>query len=464
VLPFRLPVRQTVLVAVLVLAALIAALAPGGLTGGEAGTLAIVLVTLGLWATALVPNYFAALLFFAVALIARLAVPNVVFSGFASAAVWLIISGFVIGSAIGVSGLGDRMARLIRPWLTTSYPRLIGGLMVTCMLLGFLMPSSTGRAVVMVPIGMALADACGFSKGSKGRIGIAVVLAIGCNMPSFAILTSNIPNMVLAGAVETIHGLHLGYTEYLVLHYPVLGLVKSAIIVWLVVKLFPAEIAPFEATAEAAPARPTDRGAQLRVAAVLLLTLLFWTTDSLHGINAAWIGIAAAVLLMTPGFGVVTPPAFRSTADFGLILFVAGALAVGAVVDASGLGRVVGAAITDRLPLQPGRDFVNFLSLTFLSFSTGMLTTVPSVPAVLTPLAGELAHLSGFSLPAVLMSDVVGFSTVLFPYQVGPLVVAMQLSGERIDHLLRVTVPLAVISLLALAPLDYLWWKLLGWI
>jgi hypothetical protein len=40
----------------------------------------------------------------------------------------------------------------------------------------------------------------------------------------------------------------------------------------------------------------------------------------------------------------------------------------------------------------------------------------------------------------------------------------MQLSGERLDHLLRITVPLTAITLVALAPLDYLWWRLLGWI
>lgn len=46
---------------------------------------------------------------------------------------------------------------------------------------------------------------------------------IGRTMPSFAILPSNIPNMVIAGAAETIHGLRFGYLDYLMLHYPVLA-------------------------------------------------------------------------------------------------------------------------------------------------------------------------------------------------------------------------------------------------
>ena len=41
---------------------------------------------------------------------------------------------------------------------------------------------------------------------------------------------------------------------------------------------------------------------------------------------------------------------------------------------------------------------------------------------------------------------------------------AMQLSGERLGHLLKITLPLALTTFVVLLPLDYLWWKLLGWL
>ncbi|MCM5552262.1 SLC13 family permease [Pleomorphomonas sp. NRK KF1] len=460
--PGQLTLRHFILAAVILAAATLVFVSPTELGRSGSLTLAIVLVTLGLWATALVPNYFASLLLFAAVLIAGLQPAPLVFSGFASAAVWLIISGFVIGAAINATGLDSRLAGIIAPLLTSSYPRLIGGLMLASMLLGFLMPSSVGRAVVMIPIGMALADRCGFAKGSNGRIGIAAILAIGCNMPSFAILPSNIPNMVLAGSAETILGIRLGYTDYLFLHYPVLGILKAVVTVALVLALFPAKVeTPLGTTA--ATAAPGKAG-QGKVIAILILTLVLWMTDSLHGINAAWVGLGAAVLLLSPGIGVVNPPAFKQSIDFGLLLFVAGALALGAVVGASGLGAKLGAFLTSVLPLAPGNDAANFFSLTFMSFFTGMFTTVPSAPAVLTPMAGDLATLTGYGVMTVLMTQVVGFSTVMFPYQVGPLVVAMQLSGERLDHLVKVTVPLALITLVVLVPIDFLWWKLLGWL
>lgn len=444
----------------------LAVLAPWGLSAAQAQLLGITLVTLSLWGTALVPGYLASLIFFAFVLIAGLAAPHDVFAGFGSAAIWLIVSGFVIGAAISLSGLGARLAALIGPALTGSYPRLIGGMMLTAMVLGFVMPSSVGRAAVLVPIGMALAERVGFGPGSNGRIGIAVILAIGCNMPSFAILPSNIPNMVLAGAAETIWEAGFGYMAYLVLHYPVLGLLKAAAAVALVLVLFPARIGA------AAPAGPGDAPAttpanrpevQLRVALVLVATLALWMTDSLHGVNAAWVGLVAAVALMLPGFGVVTPPAFKNATDFGMLLFVAGALALGALVDASGLGSLFGNVLRHVLPLEAGRDLVNFMSLSLMAMATGLFATTPGVPAVLTPMAGDLAAQTGFPLETVLMTQVIGFSTPLFPYQLAPLIVAMQLSGERLAHLPRVILPLAAMTVLVLLPLDFLWWRLLGW-
>ena len=427
---------------------------------------AVVLVTLVLWSTGVLPPFLTSLIFFGLVLICGLARPDLVFSGFGSAAVWLIVSGFIIGAAITASGLGQRLAAGLAPLLAGSYTRMIIGLTLAAAALGFVMPSSVGRAVVLVPVGMALADRVGFGKGSNGRIGIAATLAIACNMPSFAILPANIPNMILAGASETLHGTSFGYMDYLLLHFPILGMLKSALMIGLVLKFFPARIAPGEATASLADPeeRQADAGAQRRVAVILLATLALWMTDSLHGINPAWIGIATAVIFLLPRIGVVAPKSFNASVDFGMVLFVAAALGLGAMVNASGLGKIVGQTLEHALPLAPGSDALNFFSLSAMSMLTGVITTIPGVPTVLTPLAPDLAAASGFSLPAVLMTQVIGFSTVLFPYQVGPLIVAMQLSGERLGHLLKITLPLALFTFVLLLPLDYLWWKLLGWL
>jgi hypothetical protein len=61
------------------------------------------------------------------------------------------------------------------------------------------------------------------------------------------------------------------------------------------------------------------------------------------------------------------------------------------------------------------------------------------------------------------MVAAVGFTTVILPYQVPPVVVGLQAAGLSLRASLRLTVPLAALSLLVLVPLDFAWWKLIGY-
>ncbi len=461
---FGFNVRNGTLAAMVAIAILLAFFPISGQPAGFSHSAAVVLITLVFWTTGIVPPFLVGLIFFALATIFKLIEPTLLFSGFGSTAVWLIISGFVIGASISSTGLGKRLASTIAPYLTGSYTRLIGGLVMSAVLLGFIMPSSVGRAVVLIPIGMALADQVGLEKGSNGRIGIAVALALACNMPSFAVLPANIPNMILAGASETLYGIQFSYTEYLLLHFPVLGVLKSLLIVILVLKIFPDKISSNLTPASQSVEDNFDIKAQKKVGLLLGITLLFWVTDSIHGVNPAWVGLATAIILLLPKVGVIPPKSFNSSVDFGTVVFVSAALGLGMLVNESGIGNYMGEAFSQLLPSSSSGSFLGFMSLSLTSVVTGLVTTIPGVPAVLSPLAADFSQATGFSTTAVLMTQVLGFSTVIFPYQVAPLIVAMQLSQEPLSKLVKVTLPLTAVTIVFLFPLDYVWWWLLGWV
>ena len=455
----RKPVHWIVLTAVIIAAAVML-FPPSGLEPVQARALAIVIVSLCLWGTGALPGHLTAMLFFLAAMLFDVAPPTIVFSGFASTAMWLTVGGLVIGMALRSSGLGDSIAAILGRRLDRSYAAMIWGLLLACTLLGLIMPSSLGRAVMMVPIAMALADRCGLASGSTGRTGVALAVAIGCHVPGFAILPSNVPNMVLIGAADTIYDIPLNYTDYLALHFPLLGLVKTVIVGFLILQLFPArlETIPTATIHEGTP----DRRKQGILGVVLAVALGLWLTDSLHGISPAWVGLGAACILLLPPLGLVTGPIFAKEMNVSMLFFVAGALGIGAIVRSTGLGTVVATGIESWLPLEPGNDLVNFLSLSGMAFVTGLGATLPGIPAILSPMAGDLSAQTGLSVYAVLMTQVIGFSTILFPYQSPPLMVGMQLADEPVQKLLRITVPLTAITLLVLIPLDYLWWRMLG--
>ena len=431
-----------------------------GSVPAQAGVLALLILIF--WATALIPEHLTALLFFLLAMIFSLAGPEIVFAGFGSAAIWLIFGGLVIGIAISSTGLGARLARYAAILLHGSYLKIISGLVAAGLLFSFLMPSAMGRVVLLTPIALSVADHFGFKEGSRGRIGVLLAIILGTYIPAFGILPANVPNMVLVGMAETQYNLSLLYGSYLLLHFPLLSLVKAVLIITLILFLFPDQ--PVEVPEQNKEAAGKFSRNELVLSLVLAAMLGLWITDFLHHISPAWVALGGALILLMPGIDIVKKKEFNQKINWSAIIFVAGILGVGGMIDHTGLGHHIADSITGILPLGEQQDFVNYMSISIASAITGMLTTLPAVPAVLTPMSDSLAQATGLPVQTLLMMQVVGFSTIMLPYQAPPIVVGMQLSGEKLIHAAKVCLSLALITVFFLLPLNFFWWKLLDWL
>lgn len=417
-------------------------------------------LTIGLWATGWLPEYLTAMIFFTLAMMSGVAPAATIFAGFASSAFWLVLSGFVLGIAIRKTGLADRVARALTAKLSGSYPQLVAGVVLLTYALAFVMPSNMGRIAVLMPIVLAVADRAGLPEGSRGRIGLALAVGFGTFMLSVSILPANVPNLVLAGSVETEYGIHLTYVPYLLLHAPVLGVLKGIALVGCICVLFRDRVHRAVLTDLAGPLT----GAEQRLALLLGVTLLLWLTDSLHGISPAWVGLAAACLCLLPRVGFVTHDEFGSQVNFRTCIYIAGILGMAAMVTRSGLGEQVGRALVAVAPLDPAAPLQSFATLVGISTLLNFVVTSNGVPALFTPLARTLAAASGLQLTTVLMVQVIGYSTTVLPYQAAPIVVALQLGRVSTAAATRLSVVLAVITFAALVPLDYLWFRALGWL
>ena len=149
--------------------------------GGETTILAtgaLLVLCMGLWATALLPEIVTALPSSGSRCCSVSAAAATVFSGFSSSAFWLVMSGMVVGQGMTRTGLGARMAQGAAPGASSgSYPRFIAGLVTLSFLIAFVMPSNLGRIALMIPVTLALCDAFGLAAGRPGRTG--AVLAVG---------------------------------------------------------------------------------------------------------------------------------------------------------------------------------------------------------------------------------------------------------------------------------------------
>jgi di/tricarboxylate transporter len=431
---------------------------PPGISAEAVRVGVLTLFAIACWATRILPEQVTALAFFFLAMLFSLASPDVVFSGFQSTALWLVFSGLVIGVAMQRTGLGEWVAQTMTGLFGTSYVSLISGLVLIGIALTFVMPSTIGRTLLLIPIVSAIAARCGFAKCSPGHTGVVMAAAVGTYMPAAAVLPANVPNLALAGIAETLYGLPLQYGSYLVWHMPVTGLLKAIAMVMVICWLFPATMPPSERVHATLPMTPEQK----RLVGLLLAALGLWMSDAFHHISPAWIGLGVALVCLLPGVDLVPLTAFNGQINLSPLLYLAGILGMGAMVAQSGLGDLLARILLGIISIEPGQHVANFATLVGVSTLLSMLTTTAGVPAVFSPFAAELAKAADWPLLTVLMTQVIGYSTVILPYQAPPLVLAVQLGGVPPATAVRFMLMLAAVTLIVLAPLNYLWWQALG--
>ncbi|EEI0563976.1 citrate transporter [Salmonella enterica] len=418
----------------------------------------VVGITVLLWATSLLPEFITALLFFTVAMAAKIAPPDMIFGGFASSAFWLVFSGFVLGIAIRKTGLADRAARALSAKLTDSWLLMVSSVVLLSYALAFVMPSNMGRIALLMPIVAAMAKRAGIADGTRAWYGLALAVGFGTFQLSATILPANLPNLVMSGAAEGSYGIHLNYVPYLLLHTPILAWLKGAVLIALICWLFPgAPCTPREAEASA----PMSRN-EKRLAWMLTVVLMMWVTESWHGIGPAWTGLAAAVVTMLPRIGFISGDEFASGINIRACIYVAGILGLALTVTQTGIGNAVGETLLHVMPLDTQKPFTSFLALTGITTALNFIMTANGVPALYTTLAESFAAATGFPLLSVIMIQVLGYSTPILPYQASPIVVAMALGKVPAKAGMLLCLALAAVTYLVLLPLDYAWFRVLG--
>lgn len=412
-----------------------------------------------LWATGWVPHWLSAVIFFTFSTFFNIAPSNVVFAGFTSSATWMIFSGLVIGSAIQFTGLGACIAGLISPYLQGSFNRAFIGSALFGLLLAFFMPAALGRVLLIIPLLISISEHLGYEEGSSSREGFILSGIMGTFLPTFAILPANVPNNVLMGAAESVVGYSPTYTEYLALHFPTLGILKLLFLLS-VIKYF---YSKNPAQKYIKPIKSALTFSQKTLVLLLLIAVSLWLTDKFHGISPAWVGMAIALICLMPNTNLMEKDPIKNI-SFEPLLYAAGVISLGSLAFYVDIGGLFMRDLASDSFLMHTTDLVTFMLLSFASFIAGVFLTLPGVPALMMPFVPELAVTTGWKPEAVYMTQVLGFSTIIFPYQSPALILGAVAAGISLRMMTKICLITAFFSLVALWPLSFLWWKFLGWI
>lgn len=383
------------------------------------------------------------------------------YAGLGSELVWLLIGAFVLAAVLQQSGLAERWARAAvagAPDVRALMMRLTWVIVATA----FVIPSTSGRAALLLPLFLALARAVGDPR---------IVRALALLFPSVILLSAG-ASMLGAGAhllaLDLLRRLGLespGFVGWIWLAAP-FSIASCVVAAWTISRLFldagerrrGLHLPPPDGT----PLAPAQRHVAMVVAGVIAA----WSTTGLHGLDAATIALAGALLsTWAPLTGVSLKSALKKV-EWNLLLFMAATLVMGDALLQSGAARLVADSVLGALPLQQLAPQAVVLVAVVLAMASHLVITSRTaralvlLPAVALPLAATGLNPAVLVLVTVLGS---GFCQTLNA-SAKPVALFAQTEVPTYDSadLLRLSAALAVPVATLLLLAAVLLWPLQG--
>jgi solute carrier family 13 (sodium-dependent dicarboxylate transporter), member 2/3/5 len=344
---------------------------------------------------------------------------------FANPIIFLFLGGFIIALAMQRWNLHRRVAIGLIGLMGTRPPALVAGFLMSSALVSMWV-SNTATALMMLPIAVSVAQLLPTASGATREardLSAALLLAVayGATTGGMATPIGTPPNALLVGYVADIHGLSIGFGQWMLLGVPIV--VVTLPVVYLVLTRVAFRLGARELpgagdllAAERARLGPFSRG-ELAVAVIFTLTAAGWIFQPLLAravplVSDTTVAMTGALLVfMVPvnlrrGEFVMNWEATRGV-PWGVLLLFGGGLSLAGNIERHGLSAYLGALAggLDRLPLLLILAVVCFgiLLLTELTSNTATAATFLPITAALALSLGQNPLL--FLIPTALAAN-----------------------------------------------------------
>lgn len=371
--------------------------------------LAIFLAAIILWITESVPNYLTALLVILGLVLTEVTTQKEAFAQLGHPVMWLNILSFVLASML----VKTRAAKRLALWFVLKFGHSASGVffsfLVINVILSAFISATTVKAAILLPIFMVVAAVYGASNGHRNNFGRNIVLQnlFQINIGASGFLTGSGANLLAASLIGGALGItSISYSDWFAAAFPLC--IILLLIGWVVgTKLIfpiPAEERKPQIEGGLAMLR-TELDSMGRMnfeewksIAIFVGVLVMWATDKLHGIDATTVAFIGAVIALLPGVGVVK----WNDVDipWHLMLFSAGAYAIGAGLDATALPKSMVDVMFNSLGITDHTPFwVLYLLLTAMMLFSALLFQSKTMRALIfVPIAIGVAQKFGYPI------------------------------------------------------------------
>ncbi len=386
------------------------------------------------------------------------------FSGFADQTPWFLFGAGLIGMMATKSGLARRLAYMVTSTVGAGYSRLLLGFILSSFLLTFLVPSGIACVIIMAAVAVGVMDVFGLGRGSNVGRGIFVTLTYTAGIFDKMVI-AGATSILGRGMIEKITGIQVYWSQWLLAFFPCA--VVTIFFTWrLVLWMYPPEKEALEGGAKflresLAKMGPWSRD-EKKSMFLMLIAIALWSTDLIHHISPAIIGIGIGLLATVPGLGVLNQEDLKRL-NYLPVFFTAAAIGMGNVLVQTKALDAMTAIMFDWM--RPWVANVYSIALVpywtafcyhiFLGNEISMLAT--SMPPLL-----NFAKSSGLHPLPIAMVWAFASGGKIFVYQSGVMVTGYSYGYFKAVDLLRVGICLTVVESLVLLLIVPFYWPLIG--
>lgn len=381
------------LLAGLAVFALICALPLDGLSCEGRLCLALTLMTVVWWAAQVAQAGYISGIYLVLLCLLRVAKPDVVFSGWTSSTIWLVLGAYLIAAAVRKSGLGERLSYAFILRFVKGWKSIIVSVFCLTLVLSLLIPHPWPRAFLILSVMVVIVRAADLPKREATILGFTVFAA---SVPvSLIFLTGDATiNALAASYADT----PLSFLDWLVVMAPpaaVLSVLTLALILWRFKPTVSIQI-PMESVRAAQRGLGKMRGKEVRTLVWVLIAVALWLTNGLTGLDVGWTALAVAMCMSLPLIGEVLEADDWKEVPVQVMVFLSAAIAIGKVGADTGMNAWIASVL---LPQSAGGPLLLTVLLIFvLSVVIHMvLGSVIAVMAIAMPMFLAFAQSAGIA-------------------------------------------------------------------
>jgi sodium-dependent dicarboxylate transporter 2/3/5 len=267
------------------------------------------------------------------------------FSGLGDDVVWLLIGAFLIAAVVRSSGLAERFvlkAIAGSATLRGLFHRLTWLMIATA----FVIPSTSGRAALLLPVYLALTAAM---PDARLRRALALLFPTVILLSACASLLGAGAHMIAVDVMAEMGLRELSFIDWAIVGTP-FAIVTSLIATETILLLFVDDADRSRRLRLPEPSQSPLEGAQWRIALMVCLTVLLWATSIWHGFDPALVAILAAILIANKATSGVSLKDAMKNVEWNLILFLAATLVLGEALLDSGAADWMARSALNYLP------------------------------------------------------------------------------------------------------------------